>query len=208
MKNIISKLLGKQDEARLTWDVLVKCVGWPKQDYYADKMTEATLKGQDFIMIPQSDYDEAMLCLEARRKRDEAIANTAARNNEGIAFEKAGETDRAIEVYEENIANGYPALHAFNRLMVLYRRRRDYANEIRVIKRAVEVFQQENERRAEKAIEDEPQLREQIQEAAVSGKQVMGSNGFYCFVPYDVAAFRERLKKTETLYDKQKQGKK
>lgn len=203
MRNIFGKLSGAQDKARITWDVLIKCVGWPKQDYYAGKMTEATLKGHDFLMIPQSDYDEAMRCIEARRKRDRTIADTAARNNAGIEFEKAGETDKAIEVYEDNVAEGYPALHAFNRLMVLYRRRKDYANEIRVIKRAIEVFQRENERRAENAVKDEPQLREQIQEAVISGKQIMGGNGFYCFVPYDVAAFRERLKKAETLLEKQ-----
>lgn len=72
----------------------------------------------------------------------------ASLNNQGIELEKVGLIDEAIKVYEDNIEGDcYPATHSFERLMVLYRRRKDYANEIRVIEKAVSVFAKENLRR-------------------------------------------------------------
>ena len=46
----------------------------------------------------------------------------------------------AIKTYEKNIESDFPAHHSHKRLMVLYRKNKDYENELRVIKRAVEVF--------------------------------------------------------------------
>lgn len=57
-----------------------------------------------------------------------------------MAYEKNGNVDMAIITYEENIESDYSANHAFERLMILYRRNKDYQNEIRVINRALEVF--------------------------------------------------------------------
>lgn len=65
---------------------------------------------------------------------------TATNNNEGIAFEKQGDTASAIEVYEKNLEIGYPASHSYNRLMIIYHREKKYEDEIRVIKKAIEVF--------------------------------------------------------------------
>lgn len=153
---------------------------------------------------------------DAKRRFEEARAenavasqllqDTAARNNEGSAYEKLGRTDEAIAIYEENISDGYPALHAFERLMILYRRRKDYENEVRVIRRAIEVFFAENQRRAERAIDDEPQREEEIMDAVLSCEKVMGSHGFYCFVPFDVLSMRGRLRKAEQLLAKQEGG--
>lgn len=145
---------------------------------------------------------------EAREKNavaNQLLRDTAARNNEGTAYEKLGRVDEAIAIYEENIADGYPALHAFDRLMKIYRRRKDYQNEVRVIGRAIEVFFAENQRRADKAAEDEPQLADRIYDALLSCEKVMGSHGFYCFVPYDVVSLRERLRKAEMLLAKQQE---
>lgn len=66
------------------------------------------------------------------------------RNNQGIEYEKQGNIKEAIKVYEENIEPGcYPAQHAFDRLLVLYRKLKDYKNEKRVCKRAISVFKKE-----------------------------------------------------------------
>lgn len=134
---------------------------------------------------------------------DQLLQNTAAHNNEGIAYEKAGQEDEAIAIYENNIADGYPAIHAFDRLMKIYRHRKKYRDECRVIRRAIEIFTAENQRRAERAITDEPTRQKEISEALLSCRKVIGSHGFYCFVPYDVVALRERLRKAEILSSKQ-----
>lgn len=168
-------------------------------------------KGRDYVVNLDKVNTDKML-EDARRRFEEeraknAVVNqllqdTAARNNEGTAYEKLGREDEAIAVYEENIADGYPALHAFDRLMKIYRRRKDYKNEVRVIGRAIEVFFAENQRRADRAAEVEPQLADRIYDALLSCKKVMGSHGFYCFVPYDVSALYERLHKVEILFNK------
>lgn len=76
----------------------------------------------------------------ARKIEERRLQICCEMNNNGIAFEKAGQIDAAIEVYEENIKGGYRALHSYNRLMILYRKRKDYDNEIRVIDYSIEVF--------------------------------------------------------------------
>ena len=80
--------------------------------------------------------------LKKKKEQDRLLSKCAQRNNRGSELEKAGDIKKAIKVYESNIQEGcYPAFHSFNRLMVLYRKLKDYDNEIRVIKRALEVFQ-------------------------------------------------------------------
>lgn len=133
------------------------------------------------------------------------LQGTAARNDKGMAYEKTDRVNEAIDVYEENIADGYPALHAFDRLMKIYRRLKNYENEIRVIERAIEVFSAENESRANRAKTDEPQLADRINLALLSCEKVMGSHGFYCFVPYDVVAMQNRLRKAKTLLTTQQE---
>lgn len=137
-----------------------------------------------------------------------ACANS---NNRGIELEKAGRVADAIQVYEANIAGDcYPACHSFDRLMVLYRKQKDYANEIRVIGKAIEVFSKENLRRAEIAIKENPQKEKAIRKALVTCEKVLGTtrstlNGvlLYCFCPYDVAKYKKRLEKVIMLQNKQ-----
>lgn len=135
----------------------------------------------------------------------------AASNNRGIELEKAGRIDEAICEYEANIAGDcYPACHSFDRLMVLYRKRKEYANEIRVIKKAIEVFTKENYRRADMAIRENPKKEKVIRKALVTCEKVFGSirstlngNLLYCFCPYDVVKYKKRLEKAIILQNKQ-----
>lgn len=59
-----------------------------------------------------------------------------------MALEKTGDIEGAIRVYEENIAGDkpYPAYHSFNRLMILYRKQKNYKDEMRVIEKAIKTF--------------------------------------------------------------------
>lgn len=135
----------------------------------------------------------------------------ASSNNLGIELEKAGRIAEAIQVYEANIAGDcYPACHSFERLMVLYRKQRNYASEITVIKKAIEIFSKENLRRAEIAIKENPQKEKAIRKALVTCDKVLGTtrstlNGalLYCFCPYDVVKYKKRLEKVIMLQNKQ-----
>lgn len=65
-------------------------------------------------------------------------------NNLGISYEKQGSIKAAIDVYEKNILpDSYPEHHAYDRLLVIYRRQKDYTNEERVCKLAISTFPKE-----------------------------------------------------------------
>lgn len=63
-------------------------------------------------------------------------------NLRGIELEKDGRTDEAIALYEQNVAAYFEGSHPYNRLAIIYRKRKDYDNEIRVLRRAVSVYEQ------------------------------------------------------------------
>lgn len=143
---------------------------------------------------------------------DYSLQNCASLNNIGIAKEKAGDIDGAIRIYEENVAQEYPATHSYDRLMILYRKRKDYDNEIRIISKAINVFSAENERRAEQAIKEYPQKEKQIRTALETCVNVKGTlrsqfTGavLYCFCPYPVNKYKIRLEKARVLQAKQNQ---
>lgn len=71
------------------------------------------------------------------------MATTVALSTKGIEQEKSGDEDGAIATYEECIKTGYPASHAYDCLLVIYRKRKDYDNEERVCKLAIEAFKTE-----------------------------------------------------------------
>lgn len=62
------------------------------------------------------------------------------RNMKGIELEKEGEIDKAIKLYEQNIAENCDGSHPYMRLAILYRKRKDYDNEIRVLEKAILVW--------------------------------------------------------------------
>lgn len=130
------------------------------------------------------------------------LTATVSLNNSGIELEKEGKVEDAIKVYEENVKGGYPALHSYKRLMILYRRQKMYSDEIRIILRAIEVFSVENERRAKMSIKANPNKKEEIMSALTRCDRVMGDNGFYVFVPYEVNDFQKRLEKVKKLMSK------
>lgn len=62
------------------------------------------------------------------------------RNLKGIELEKDGFLDNAMELYELNIKGGFGGNHPYDRLAIIYRKRKQYTEEIRVLERGIEVF--------------------------------------------------------------------
>lgn len=100
------------------------------------------IDGDGYIMLPKQRLDEMENKRIDRIEKDNKLFKCVSLNNKGIAFEKEGKILQAIKVYEQNIAgeSPYPATHSFDRLMVLYRKQKDYHNEIRVIQIAIQTF--------------------------------------------------------------------
>lgn len=63
------------------------------------------------------------------------------RNLRDSELEKAGNVDEAIRLYEQNVGEDFIGNHPYDRLAVIYRRRNQTDDEIRVLERAVAVFQ-------------------------------------------------------------------
>lgn len=136
---------------------------------------------------------------------NDALAKTAENNNKGIAFEKSKDIESAIACYEENIKAGYPATHAFNRLIVIYRRRKQFADEIRVLNRAIEVFGSENERLYNNAILKYPEHKDDIDLAFENNSFATRydedlKRNVSIFIPYDLIKYLNRLDSITSKY--------
>lgn len=174
-----------------------------------EELQQRSLEGFTYADIPISVLKEVERNYKEAVERDAKLTRTATLNNRGIAYEKDGKIDLAISTYEKNIEGDCcPATHSFDRLMVLYRRQKDYDNEIRVILKAIDVFTEENERRARQAIANNPSKASEIEHGLETCTSVRGdmrnSLGvlMYCFVPYDVNKYKKRLEKSKLLKQK------
>jgi tetratricopeptide (TPR) repeat protein len=63
------------------------------------------------------------------------------RNLEGIKLEKEGKTDKAISLYEKNLEENFEGSHPYNRLAIIYRKRGQIDEEIRVLEKAVYLYE-------------------------------------------------------------------
>lgn len=78
--------------------------------------------------------------LEEYEKFNAKIEREWKLNEKGIEYERVGDIDKAIFCYEENIKNEFADLHPYQRLAIIYRRKKDYVNEIRVLEKALESY--------------------------------------------------------------------
>jgi len=63
------------------------------------------------------------------------------RNMRGGALEEKGSIDEAIELYEQNVSENFVGNHPYDRLAIIYRKRKQIDEEIRVLKKAIWVFE-------------------------------------------------------------------
>lgn len=62
-------------------------------------------------------------------------------NLRGMGFEKDGNIIAAINLYEYNVKHHFDGTLPYQRLAIIYRKQKDYKNEIRVINSALKIFQ-------------------------------------------------------------------
>ena len=58
----------------------------------------------------------------------------------GIEYEKTGEIDKAIAMYEKLVRRKFDGSLPYDRLCVIYRKRKDYVLEEKVLLKAIAVF--------------------------------------------------------------------
>ncbi|PIY32097.1 MAG: hypothetical protein COZ07_06910, partial [Candidatus Infernicultor aquiphilus] len=85
--------------------------------------------------------DSNFKLIEKYRKELGKIENNwVNRNLKGIELEKEGKIDKAMKLYEKNIEEEFDGSHPYTRLAIIYSKKGLLDDEIRVLKKAVWVF--------------------------------------------------------------------
>mgnify|MGYP003681939938 CR=1 FL=1 len=128
------------------------------------------------------------------------------RNNKGIELEKKGDIESAIKLYEKNVADEFFGTHPYDRLAIIYRKRKQFDDEIRILKRKISIFEKINQERLHHFLEhcskDYPK---ELIEKAKSFKQIRDTKGRVIFNPYPIDDCQRRLEKVKTLKEKYKE---
>lgn len=129
-----------RDSVLVTW----KKVEELKMQGFLDMNTFIEMNNKGYANVSRVKWEKMCKEAEKYRKWEMLLNETAELNNKGKQLEEDGDVEGAIAVYEECMKLRYAAFYSYQRLMVLYHRRKDYENEKRVIKIAIEVFEREN----------------------------------------------------------------
>ena len=165
---------------------------WDKCDEYFVKCLE---NKNGTIKILASDYKKALEAKEEHLKSEESLAHVVNCNNLGIEAEKEGRIEDAIQYYETGIISPYPAIHAYERLVVLYSKLKQYDDIIRIVDLALPVIIRENNRRLELSIKLSPDYKDEIIKAHENCEVFKREDGVYLYNPYDISQFIKRKEK-------------
>ena len=91
----------------------------------------------------ENNTSEEVVKIHENEDRNPTIPNSdVERNRRGIELEKRGEIEKAIELYELSIAERFEGNHPYESLANIYRERKQYNDEMRVLEQAVDVFEE------------------------------------------------------------------
>ncbi len=149
--NLLYELKSKK-EINLNKEKALDDLERPRRNYNNQRTTEEPLGRKYKRLIKESNMNEEnnlklflkeldqpgeSHTLQKLQKHNEEISKilmiAADRNNRGIKYEKQGKIEKAVELYEMNIKDEFVCTHPYNRLMIIYRRRKEYNDEIRII---------------------------------------------------------------------------
>lgn len=137
------------------------------------------------------------------RRLGEILGIMVGRNNKGIKLEKKGDIENAIKLYELNVADEFFGTHPYNRLAIFYRKRKQFDDEIRILKRKISIFEKINQEGLHHFLEhcskDYPK---ELIEKAKSFKQIRDTKGRVIFNPYPIDDYQKRLEKAKILKEK------
>lgn len=88
---------------------------------------------------------------KSTRSCKSALEQAVDNNRRGMSCEKSGNIDKAITYYEKNVTNRFEGNRPYDRLAIIYRKRKDYDNEVRVLETAIDVFKNINSGRQDAA---------------------------------------------------------
>jgi tetratricopeptide (TPR) repeat protein len=109
-----------------------------KTETEGEKYKRLNLEYVKLLENPDSNFN----LIEKYRKELSKIENNwVNRNLKGINLEKEGKIDKAIKLYEKNIEEEFDGSHPYTRLAIIYSKKGLLEDEIRVLEKAVWVFE-------------------------------------------------------------------
>ena len=198
------------DEVKVPLEGLVEKYGTAITDDIFKQIQDCRKKGYNNVILKQSTFNELQSSSKQISDRWDSwdLARTHYLN--GKYLEKSENVDAAIEAYEEALKYEPTAHNMYKRLLVLYRRRKEFENEKRVIKLAIKVFSNEREMRLDRAIKEIPELKDKLVDIFENGGMISAKEGglyghgyHYSFPRDTITPYEERLKKIETKMQKQ-----
>ena len=88
----------------------------------------------------EENFNETTTDFDSFGTSDPYFSNQVDRNLKGKEYEQAGKIELAIAKYEANLNEGFEGSHPYNRLAIIYRKNKDYDNEIRVLNSAIDIY--------------------------------------------------------------------
>ncbi|MDR1652881.1 MAG: hypothetical protein LBS01_04415 [Prevotellaceae bacterium] len=164
---------------------------------------DASATGFHHFIVAKDDFDYVVKKHNEWIERERELSKTVELNFKGKDLEKEGKIDEAISSYEENVKLGYPAMHSYHRLVVLYHKMKDYENEKRICLLIQDIFEKENEKRLQQALsnEENKDLTDLIIEAHKENKQLfVEGRHFVVYNPYEVKKYKLRYNKLVNKY--------
>lgn len=104
------------------------------------------------------------------------------------------------------MADEFFGTHPYDRLAIIYRRRKQFDDEIRILKRKISIFEKINQERLHHFLEHcSKNYPKELIEKAKSFKQIRDTKGIVIFNPYPIDDCQRRLEKVKTLKEKYKE---
>ncbi|MBB6449477.1 tetratricopeptide (TPR) repeat protein [Geomicrobium halophilum] len=98
-------------------------------------------KGIGFRMDIWSEKNNKKVEGKSYNKSIKVPDDSVDRNLDGKKLEKEGYIDNAIEFYEANVLEKFEGNFPYDRLAIIYRKRKQYQEEVRVLKQAISLFE-------------------------------------------------------------------
>ena len=141
--------------------------------------------------------------------RNADMVEEAVNNQTGAEAEANGDIQQAVKLYEQNIKRGIADSFPFNRLLVIYRKQKRYKDELRVINRGIEVFNNLLEKQQQQMLTNTRSKKQLQQLSEAFGKKtgLTGKKG-NVYMPEPVGKWLKRKEVVEGKLKAQGSGKK
>jgi tetratricopeptide (TPR) repeat protein len=116
--------------------------------------------------------------------------------DDGIKAEREGDLELAATLYERAIKEKPADEFSYNRLMIVYRKLKQYKNELRVINKAIKNFKEAHAKKAGKGLRKNSTIGK-LSTALMKSAGLLDKKGNVVYVPEPIASWEKRKSTVE-----------